>query len=319
MDILAFAKSRGNFPSLLMGGGTVLAGTAAAAIMGNMDILTATLCLLFAIVVQLGSNYFHSWCIMMRRGFKEPRPRIDDNVFRRDPLSLRVVKEATTACFIVSLMLGLTLMTIATYPLWAILVGLMIYGVNFPLNYGKHPLYGTFWAIIATFLVFGPIGVISTTIMQTQQEGSLILWNMYDVAPSIFLSIGMGLMACNVHLLYSYHNFRIDPGMNPTSVTAKMGSNLTRFVIFIDGLLLFLLVGFCIFQLNFPDPLIATTPVFLGFALNTYIVMRMGTANFGELKHLAMLSMVNYFLTGLTLLIVWEAIGLPDDSYKAFF
>lgn len=320
MDVLAFAKTRGNFPSLMMGCGSVLAGTAAAAIHGNMDILAATVCLLFALVTQLGANYFHSWCIMMRRGYSEPRPRIDDGEFRYDPLSMRIVREATTACLIVSLMLGFTLMTMSTSTLWAICWGLMIYGIQLLLNYGKHPLYGTIWAVVATFLCFGPIGVIGTTIIQTQHEATALgVWDYYDLAPAIFLSIGMGFLACNVHLLYSYHNYKIDPKKNPTSVTAKMGRGLTVFVVFLNGLLLFLLVTFFLFDLNFPEPLLACAPVFIGFAFNTYIAVRMPKANIGEIAHLGSLTKVNFVLTSVTLLIVWIAIGLPDDSYKVLF
>lgn len=319
MDVLAFVKSRGNFPSLMMGFGTILAGTAAAAIRGNMDVLAATVCLLFAFATQLGANYFHSWCIMMRGGHNEPRPRIDDGEFHRDSLSLRVVREASTACLILSLMLGLTLMTMSSNHVMSILTGLIIYGIAISLNYGKHPLYGSVWAVVSTFLLFGPIGVIGTTMIQSQNEEIFGLSSIYDTAPATFLGVGMGFLACSVHLLYSYHNYRIDPGMNPRSITLLLGPRTTQFMVFLNGLMMFMLVSYHIFSLNFPDPFIAIVPLFLGFALNTYISLRMSRANFGELKHLAKLTMVNFMLTGITLLIVWYAIGLPNGSFKTYF
>lgn len=45
--------------SLMLGAGAVLSGMAAAALHGNFELLPATLCLLFAIFMQLAGNYYY--------------------------------------------------------------------------------------------------------------------------------------------------------------------------------------------------------------------------------------------------------------------
>lgn len=111
MDILQFMKRRADFQSLLLSAGTVVAGTAAAVVRGNMEVLAASVCLLFALSMQLGCNCYHSYLLMRR---SEPLPgRLDRVRNEEQVLSLRVLREGSFACLIISLMLGLTIMTMS--------------------------------------------------------------------------------------------------------------------------------------------------------------------------------------------------------------
>ena len=76
MDVFSFVKSKGNLVSVLMSAGTVLAGTAGAVVRGNMEILAASICLLFAVFTQLGANYRHAYELEKLHISSLPRKKI---------------------------------------------------------------------------------------------------------------------------------------------------------------------------------------------------------------------------------------------------
>lgn len=319
MDILSFVKSRGSFSTLLMGAGTVFAGTAAAVIRGNMEVLVASICLIFTVFTQLGANYFHAYIGYTQYMRTLPPTRFKSSADPEKLLSQRVLKEAFSACFILSMMLGFALITLSQNPLRACLLGIVIYGLYALMSYGGKYLMGTFWGIITTFLLFGPIGVLGTCVLQTQHEAGPGLWGSFDMAPPIFLSFAIGFLAINVHLLYSYYTNKVTPGSTPNNMSSKLGNRTTIFLVILNGLIAFCTMTFKIFYLDYPSPLIASAPVFLGFALNTYIGIRMNRANVAELRFLTLLTKVNMFLTGFCIFIVWWVIGSPDDSLMRIF
>ncbi len=319
MDILAYVKSKGNFSTLLMGLGTVFAGTAAAAIRGNMEILPASICLIFVIFTQLSANYYHAYNGYTNYINSLPPSRLEKAKMRENPLAQRVLKEAFNACLILSLMIGITIMTMCRNPWSAFVLGVLIYGLYGLLSYGGKSLMGTPWGLFTTFLLFGPIGVIGTCLVQSQHEAGVYLWGVYDTAPPMLLGLAMGFMAMNVHLMYSYYTHKIAPGEAKYNLCSKIGPKTTIAFIFFNGLMAFAVITFKIFYLNYPQPFLADVPAFLTFALNCYIAFRMYRSNMAELRHLTMLSKMNYFLLGLVLFIVWWAIGTPDDSVMRLF
>lgn len=319
MDIIGYARQRANLRSTMLGVGTVLAGTAGAAARGNMEVVCALVCLLFVIMVQVWANFYHTSWVMKRQGFDEPRPKIDDGDKRVDPVKQRVITEATGASFIISLMLGLAIMWMAGSLTWPVLIGLLVYGLNVWLNQGVHPRYGTFWSVVITFLLFGPIGVMGTTMMQIAHDSKTDLFTAYDLAPSFYMSLAMGVLAVSLHLCYSYMNYRINPKINPNSVTVKMGPKVTDFVIFLCGFLALAIIVFMTFYLNFREPVITILPGVLAFAFNSYIALRLSHSSVSEIKFLCTICYVNYLLTGLLQLILSIAFGYPDDSLTSIF
>lgn len=318
MDVLSYVKSRGNLESLLMSSGTVFAGTAAAVIHGNMEILSASICLLFAIFTQLSANYYYSYSGFRKYKKGIRKSKIEVNESDEMILSERVLKEASRACLIISGMLGLTLMTMSTTPWETLLLGVIIYGLYWISSVDNGRMIATFWGLFSTFLLFGPIGVMGTCLIQAQYEAGEIVWSLYDTAPALILGIGIGFLATNIHLIYSYYNCKLVPEMK-RNICRKMGYRITEALVFLNGLLFFGIMTFFIFLLDFPEPLIANLPIVLGFMINCYIAIRMHKAHFSELRHLSMLSLANFFVTSMCLFIVWWIIGSPDDSVKVFF
>ena len=320
MDVFSFVKSKGNLVSVLMSAGTVLAGTAGAVVRGNMEILAASICLLFAVFTQLGANYRHAYELEKLHISSLPRKKIHNlNEDEPNPLEKRVLKEASNACFILAGMLGVTIMSMSRVPYIMLGIGVLIALIIYFLNYKGGLSMSTWIGLLCTFLLFGPIGVMGTCLLQTQYEATSSIWGMYDTAPPIYLAFGMGVLAINIHLAYSYYVNRLAPGQNTRNISSRLGAKTTEIIIFVNGLLAFIIVTYKAFNLDFENPLVGSIPFFLGFMLNTYIAIKMSRSNIAELRHLSMLVVVNYFLTGMLVFILWWILGTPDDSIRVFF
>lgn len=318
MDVLSLVKRKANLPTLMLGVGSVLAGTGAAAIRGNMDILAASICLLFVVFAQLAANFGHYYLEVGRYYDNLPRPKLRECKWYGNLFAVRVFREASFVSMIMVGMLGLTIMTMAGSPWWVLISGIIVAGVNLLLLLGKRPLFGTPWAVVCTWIVFGPVGVLCTSLLQVQHKAPT-LWSYFDISTGIFLGPAMGLLACNAYLIYAYFANVVDPGHNPRSITHKIGMKGVQWLYFINGLLQLLMMFFQVSYFDFPRPEIAIVPSFLAFALNTYIFINMRRAPVGELVHLSMLTKINVLMTGLLTLLFWWYIGAPDDSLKVLF
>lgn len=319
MDVLQYVKTKGSFSTLLMGVGSVCAGTAAAAIRGNLEILPATVCLLFAAFTQLGANYWHAYNNYTKYIQAVPMSRIERLEAEKNPLKQRVLREAAVGCLIFSLMLGLTLMSMYAVPWFALILGALVYGLYGVITYKGREFLGTLAGLLVTFILFGPVGVFGTCLIQTQHEAAASMWGSYDTTPPIPAAILMGLLAINVHLIHSYYANVMTEGKIKYNVSRTLGKKMTIFLVILNGFLSFIFMGIKVFTYDFPQPLIADVPFFLGLALNTYIGLRMYNSSGSELSHLVLLSKANMFLTGFVMLIVWWAVGVPDDSMRTFF
>lgn len=320
MDVLTYVKQKANLNSLCLGVGTVFAGTGAAALRGNMEVLSASICMLFVIFAQLSVHFAHNYRAQAK--LYDNLPRAKYSVTAEEPVSdklaVRVLREASFGCGVIAAMLGLTILTMARTPWWVIGVGLLIILINYLLNFGKHPLYGRPATLGFTWLLFGPVGVIGTSVLQCNHE-AVHLWGYYDLSPSYFLSIAVGSMACNVHIMYGYGMWRLNPTRQARGLTYEWGPRKVEALFFINGLIALGVVFFEAFYLNFLRPLTTVAPAFITFALNTFVAARMRYVPIGELQHLNTLVKWNYILFGFVTFIVWWWVGSPDDSVMRYF
>lgn len=320
MDVLEFVKRKGSLQTLWMSAGTVLAGTAGAAIRGNVEVLPAILCLLFGIFAQLTANYYHAWYEEKRESDKlfarESLIYEDENNEQGHLFAIRVLKEASTSAFIISLAIGFGLLSIARQPLWFILMGAIIYGQFFLLHAGKKPLINTPLSMVFTFLIFGPIGVISTSLIQSQVEAHGNIWNFFDTAPCLYIGAAFGFLALTVHYIFSYANYKLSPDHNRYNLTRLIGLNRMVQMTYINGALAFVLLAAMVLALHISYPLIAVIPAIITLMVNTHVAYLMKRGNQEDIRRMFMISLYNYVLTAALMLVIFAIIGPPDDSYR---
>lgn len=312
MDLLSYVKERANLSSLMLGAGTVMAGSACAALRGNQEWLSASLCLLFAIFCQVGANLGYYYYRLKRDYDKTPHPRYERKADKMNEIESRILREGSFAAFLLAAMVGLTIMSTSAKPVGVVTGGEIIVGLIALMNHSKKPIFGTLWALVFTWLLFGPVGVIMTSFVEVQLI-SHDAWVFFDHAPSLFVGPAMGFLACNVHLMYSYMIYRITPDARG-GATYSLTPRGLQVLMFVNGLLTLAIMFFGAFWFNFLKPMFSLVPTFLSFSLNTFIAFRMGRAPVGELSYLNMLCKFNFFLMGLTLLIFWYFLGFPSAS-----
>ena len=203
-----------------LGVASVLAGTAAAAAHGNMEPLPAIICLLFAFFAQCTSNIIHKYQRELRISGNNSADRIQtyDDVDR--PLTY-ILSEGIKISGVLTAMTGLVILSIAGW--WtlgaAALIGLVIW-VD---NAGKTPFSRSPFYPLSTFLIFGPIGVTGTTLVQSQRTAEHIFCS-WDIEPAIIFGIITGLMAMNTHIMFSLSHRRGNNGDNNAAFHGRYGA-----------------------------------------------------------------------------------------------
>lgn len=298
--------------SLMMGAGATFAGIASAALHGNTEYLPATLCVIFAIFMQLAGNYYYLY-------YDETQncgTFIDSQINDKSNISMRMLKEFSFGVFMLAIMVGFVLAAMGGW--WVFVIGLIVVGLSWITCGGSMPLLRTPWALIPTFFLFGPICVISTSIIQSARETDEIV-NWFDIAPSIFMSVVIGLMAVNAYLLYCYSTIVTDLRNSKYTFANQFGRTATRVLFFINGLIYTAVSYFMCINLHLDMYGLDMLPSTLCFIIDLYIWWKMRTLPRYKLVSLVPLGTLNILIMGLLSFIMFEFTGTPDDSKFTFF
>ncbi|MBD5371096.1 MAG: hypothetical protein HDR80_08140 [Bacteroides sp.] len=312
MDIVKFVRQKGSFELLPLGAGSVLAGTGAAVLRGNMEWPIAVMCLLFAVSCQLGFSYFFHYNQALRAQKSDQKPSILANSLDEYPVQTRVLSEASTACLLFSVMIGLVIALGSNTRLYALLAGVGVYGIVYLMILGPR-LYRTPVSILFSFLTFGPVGVIGTCMVQAQHEA--MTWAFYDMAPALFLSVAMGLLVMTSHWISGLEAYLASEG-RIRNTAGRIGKKGVAALVITGGALAVGIIVWMTVALHIQRPFKCMLPFVFAFALNTFIGASIPGARIGKLRYLGTLSRFNFLLAGLLTLIFWAMIGAPDDSMK---
>lgn len=255
--------------SIMMGIGAVLAGTACAALRGNTEVLPATLCIIFVIFAQLAGNFSYRYFDVSHSCGTEIDNMIAKHSTRNSSYFLR---EGSIACLFLALMCGLALIAMGGW--WVIVAGAFIAVLGWLTMSGNLPLLRTPYGIICPFILFGPMCVIPTSLLQSMHEATEPL-NWFDITPSLYMSIVIGLMCVNATMLYSYSNYYLDKRNSKDTFVATCGRKVTR-IVFIVNCILYTAVSvtMCL-MLNLPLNGLDMVPSTLCFILDIYIWWQM--------------------------------------------
>lgn len=207
--------------TLCIGVASVIGGAAAATAHGNFEILPFLACLIFCVFAQMFSNLMHRY---YDDKHQHGENMADGMYYCEDldrPVSF-VLKEGIKVTGMIAATAGLAIIAFANY--WALAIGALIILLAVITNIGKHPLSRSVLFPVITFIAFGPIAVIGTCIVQSQasaQNG--VSW--WDVEPAIIMSIVIGLMAVNCHLIYGTFHRRENLKSSRTTFIGRYAKN----------------------------------------------------------------------------------------------
>ncbi len=299
--------------SLMMGVGSVLAGTACAGLRGNTEYLPATLCILFVIFAQMAGNFYYRYYDVAHACGSYIDKQIATHSAKGESIFL---KEGSFGALMLAAIVGLS---IAGMTGWFFLViGIIIVIVGWLTMGGSMPLLRTPYGIICPFILFGPLCVFPTSLFQSMHEAANPL-NWFDVTPSLYMSIVMGLMCVNATMLYSYANYYQDKRNSKDTFVVVVGRKNTRLVFLANSIIYTVVTVFMCLQLNLPLNGLDMVPSTICFILDIYIWWKMKTLPRYKLSDLIIIGNLNVLIMGLLSFFIFEFTGIPDDSTLTFF
>lgn len=211
----------------------VIAGCACGYAAGGRNLTQAMLCLLFALLAQIASNFANEY-FDFRAGFdRKGREGFRRGVTEGD-ISPRAMLLATLLTLALSCLCGL-IMLIISGQWWLLPVGLLI--ALFALGYsaGPWPLSHHGLGDIAVIIFFGLVPVTLT--------GYLVCNNSTAPLPlALPFSLAVGLMAANVLIVNNYRDYDDDRAVGKHTTVVLLGRKVMRAVYLLFGLLAMLLL-----------------------------------------------------------------------------
>lgn len=193
----------------------VLVGTALAAHSGSADYAAAGLCLLFALLIQIGTNFANDYYDFIQGADSAsrvgPRRAVAAGLVRPE-----VMKRAMVAVFALAFAVGLGLIAwggpgLIVIGVASIACGVAYTGGPFPLGYnGLGDLF--------VFVFFGLVAVGATFFVQTGEV----------TVDAILAAIPIGLLAANILVVNNYRDVDTDRAAGKRTLVVRFGRGAAR-------------------------------------------------------------------------------------------
>ncbi|MBD5270076.1 MAG: 1,4-dihydroxy-2-naphthoate octaprenyltransferase [Bacteroides sp.] len=190
----------------------VIAGCGCAAYYGGFNILPGLICLLFAIVAQVASNFANEYYDYANGLDKKGREGFRRGVTEGD-ISPKAMKRATYILLAIDALLGCSLIWWGGW--WLIAVGIAVLLFALAYSTGPYPLSHHGLGDITVVIFFGVVPVMLTAWLQT---GS------WDILPlALPLSVGTGMLAANVLIVNNYRDMEDDEKVGKHTTVVMFG------------------------------------------------------------------------------------------------
>ncbi len=235
----------------------VIAGIACAVFFGKFNAVPAVLCLLFAILAQVASNFANEYYDFKNGVDKKGRVGFKRGVAEGE-ISPKAMKIAT---FLVLAMAGLVGCMMLFYgPWWLVIVGATIGLFALAYSAGPYPLSHNGLGDVAVVLFFGVIPVSFTYFLQTGSWDGMSL-----VIPT---SVAVGLLAANVLVVNNYRDMEDDAAVGKRTTVVIFGRGAMSVVYLLSGFVGMLIM--LAFWLRLPFWALITPVLYIVLHINTW-------------------------------------------------
>ncbi len=202
----------------------VIAGTACAIMIGSFSAVPAVVCMLFAVLAQISSNFGNEYY-----DFENGVDRKGREGFRRGvtegEISPKAMKSATFVTLSAAAVVG-CMMTLFG-PWWLLLVCALVVVAALAYSAGPYPLSHHGLGDVAVVLFFGIVPVTVTCYLQT---GS---WECLGIA--LPASVATGLLAANVLVVNNYRDMEDDAAVGKRTTVVLFGRKVMGVVYLLSG------------------------------------------------------------------------------------
>lgn len=204
----------------------VAAGTGCAAHHDGFALVPMTICLFFAIIAQIASNFANEYYDFKNGLDKKGREGFRRGVTEGD-ISPDAMRRATFLLLAIDALLGCSLIYYGGW--WLIAVGIAVAVFAIAYSAGPYPLSHHGLGDVAVVVFFGFVPVIFTEYVQTRV--------LYLDITTISTSLAVGLMAANVLIVNNYRDFSDDKAVGKHTTVVIFGREKMSYVYLLNGLI----------------------------------------------------------------------------------
>jgi 1,4-dihydroxy-2-naphthoate octaprenyltransferase len=202
----------------------VLAGIACAIMGGTFSLVPAVLCLLFAMLAQVASNFGNEYYDYVNGLDRKGREGFRRGVTEGD-ISPRAMKIATYATLAVAAVVGCSMLFFGGW--WLLPVGIAIGLFALAYSAGPYPLSHHGLGDVAVVVFFGIVPVTLTCYLQEGGWRSLSL--------SLPVSVAVGLLAANVLVVNNYRDVEDDRAVGKRTTVVIFGRKIMERCYLLSG------------------------------------------------------------------------------------
>ena len=193
----------------------VLVGTALAAHDGRLDLSAAGLCLLFGLLIQIGTNFANDY-YDFKNGADTAARVGPQRAVAAGWVRPEVMKRAMLGVFMAAFLAGLGL--IAWGGPWLLVVGVASIGCGVAYTGGPWPLGYNGLGDVFVFLFFGIVAVAATYLVQAGQV----------TADAFLAAVPVGLLAANILVVNNYRDVETDTVAGKRTLVVRFGRGAAR-------------------------------------------------------------------------------------------
>lgn len=209
----------------------VIAGTACAILEGGFSIIPAALCMLFAMLAQIASNFGNEYFDYKNGVDRKGREGFRRGVTEGD-ISPEAMKYATFGTLAFAAVVGCTMLLYADW--WIIPIGIAIGLFALAYSAGPYPLSHHGLGDVAVTIFFGIVPVTLTCYLQ---QG-----NWTGIMTSFPVSAAIGLLATNVLIVNNYRDMEDDKAVGKNTTVVIFGRKAMEWCYLLSGVIAMLLM-----------------------------------------------------------------------------
>lgn len=177
---------------------------------GVFHLGAASICLLFALLIQIGTNFANDYYDFLKGADTAertgPRRAVASGLIA--PMTMR---RAMVVVFGLAFLVGLTLLPFGGWPL--LVIGLASIGCGIIYTGGPYPLAYHGWGDVFVFVFFGLVAVTATYFVQAGQITPMAWW----------LGVGVGALSTNILVVNNYRDMETDRAANKRTLVVRFG------------------------------------------------------------------------------------------------
>ena len=281
----------------------VIAGTACAIYHHGFSLLPFLICLFFAILSQIASNFANEYY-----DFKNGLDRKGREGYRRGvtegDITPEAMKKATYITLAVAAIIGCTLIIWGDW--WLIFIGIAIAIFALAYSTGPFPLSHNGLGEIAVVIFFGFVPVIFTEYVQTQY--------LYFDGTTMFVAAAIGLMAANVLIVNNFRDVEDDRTVGKRTLAVIIGKKYISHLYYVNGILAAILLAMA----SSSKPFWVSAGWLKYFAFHTVLCSILGSKTGSELNDILKWTSIILFVVSCYLLIIFSCLPQEENSIPIF-